>query len=112
MPAGAESTQEQLLSVLQTAKNRLEYLTPNDWTLFFDRAKDMLIRGGENIYCVEVENALHEHPSVLDAAVVGLSHLTLGEEPAAWPGVAMHSVNPTAVAAISESSVFFIAQNG
>jgi long-chain acyl-CoA synthetase len=48
-----------------------------------DRAKDMLIRGGENIYCVEVENALHEHLSVLDAAVVGLSHTTLGEEPAA-----------------------------
>ena len=34
-----------------------------------DRAKDMLIRGGENIYCVEVENALYEHPGVIDAAV-------------------------------------------
>jgi long-chain acyl-CoA synthetase len=48
-----------------------------------DRAKDMLIRGGENIYCVEVENALYDHPSVMDAAVVGLAHRTLGEEPAA-----------------------------
>jgi len=48
-----------------------------------DRAKDMLIRGGENIYCVEVENALHEHPAVIDAAVVALAHPTLGEEPAA-----------------------------
>jgi long-chain acyl-CoA synthetase len=48
-----------------------------------DRAKDMLIRGGENIYCVEVENALFEHPAVIDAAVVPISHRTLGEEPGA-----------------------------
>ena len=48
-----------------------------------DRAKDMLIRGGENIYCVEVENALYEHPAVVDAAVVGIPHRILGEEPAA-----------------------------
>jgi long-chain acyl-CoA synthetase len=48
-----------------------------------DRAKDMLIRGGENIYCIEVENALHEHPAVVDAAVVAIPHRTLGEEPGA-----------------------------
>jgi len=48
-----------------------------------DRAKDMLIRGGENIYCVEVENALYDHPSVMDAAVVGRPHKVLGEEPIA-----------------------------
>jgi long-chain acyl-CoA synthetase len=48
-----------------------------------DRAKDMLIRGGENIYCVEVENALYEHPAVMDAAVIGKPHQTLGEEPLA-----------------------------
>ena len=48
-----------------------------------DRAKDMLIRGGENIYCVEVENALYDHPAVMDAAVIGVPHRTLGEEPAA-----------------------------
>ena len=48
-----------------------------------DRAKDMLIRGGENIYCIEVENALYEHPAVIDAAVVGIPHHTLGEEPGA-----------------------------
>jgi len=49
-----------------------------------DRAKDMLIRGGENIYCVEVENALYEHPAVMDAALVGRPHRTLGEEPVAF----------------------------
>jgi long-chain acyl-CoA synthetase len=48
-----------------------------------DRAKDMLIRGGENIYCVEVENALYEHPAVIDAAIVGIPHHSLGEEPGA-----------------------------
>jgi long-chain acyl-CoA synthetase len=48
-----------------------------------DRKKDMLIRGGENIYCIEVENVLYQHPAVMDSAVVGVAHQTLGEEPAA-----------------------------
>jgi long-chain acyl-CoA synthetase len=45
-----------------------------------DRAKDMLIRGGENIYCAEVEAAVYEHPAVADAAVIGVPHDELGEE--------------------------------
>ncbi|HZU71843.1 MAG TPA: AMP-binding protein [Acidimicrobiales bacterium] len=45
-----------------------------------DRAKDMVIRGGENVYCVEVEAALYEHPGVADAAVIGIPHPVLGEE--------------------------------
>jgi long-chain acyl-CoA synthetase len=45
-----------------------------------DRAKDMIIRAGENVYCVEVEHVLFEHPDVLDAAVVGVPHRELGEE--------------------------------
>ncbi|WP_238550651.1 class I adenylate-forming enzyme family protein [Blastomonas sp. AAP53] len=48
-----------------------------------DRAKDMIIRGGENIYSSEVENVLYDHPAVTDAALIGLPHRTLGEEPAA-----------------------------
>ncbi|MCT4356278.1 acyl--CoA ligase [Streptomyces sp. Je 1-79] len=48
-----------------------------------DRLKDMVVRGGENVYCAEVEAVLHEHPEVLDAAVLGLPHPTLGEEVAA-----------------------------
>ena len=43
----------------------------------------MIIRGGENIYSIEVENVLYEHPAVIDAALIGLPHKTLGEEPAA-----------------------------
>ena len=45
-----------------------------------DRIKDVLIRGGENIYCIEVENALYSHSAVLDAAVIGIPHRILGEE--------------------------------
>ncbi len=45
-----------------------------------DRAKDMVIRGGENVYSAEVEAAIFEHPSVSDAAVIGVPHEVLGEE--------------------------------
>ena len=45
-----------------------------------DRAKDMVIRGGENVYCVEVEGVLFEHPEVADVAVIGVPHQVLGEE--------------------------------
>ncbi len=63
-----------------------------DGCLFLlDRAKDMLIRGGENVYCVEVENALCTHPQVLDAAVIGKPHPVLGQEVAAVVQVAPES---------------------
>ena len=45
-----------------------------------DRKKDMIIRGGENVYCVEIENRLVDHPAVADAAVIGVPHPELGEE--------------------------------
>jgi long-chain acyl-CoA synthetase len=48
-----------------------------------DRLKDVIIRGGENVYCAEVEAALFEHPAVADVAVVGVPHPELGEEVAA-----------------------------
>ena len=58
-----------------------------------DRGEDMLIRGGENIYCIEVENVLVQHPAVADAALIGLPHPILGEVPAALvqtrPGAAV-----------------------
>ncbi|MFI0356337.1 class I adenylate-forming enzyme family protein [Actinomadura sp. 9N407] len=60
-----------------------------------DRAKDMLIRGGENIYCAEVEAALYEHPAVADCGVIGVPHEVLGEEVGAVvrlrPGAALTS---------------------
>ncbi len=45
-----------------------------------DRAKDMVFRGGENIYSAEVEAAIYEHPAVYEAAVYGIPHERLGEE--------------------------------
>ena len=48
-----------------------------------DRAKDMVLRGGENVYCAEVEAAIYEHPAVYEAAVFGIPHERLGEEVAA-----------------------------
>jgi long-chain acyl-CoA synthetase len=45
-----------------------------------DRAKDMIIRGGENVYSVQVEAALFEHPAVADCAVIGVPDEVLGEE--------------------------------
>jgi acyl-CoA synthetase (AMP-forming)/AMP-acid ligase II len=61
----------------------LAYLDEEGFCFIADRAKDIVIRGGENIYSSEVENVLYEHPAVIDAAVVGIPHRTLGEEPAA-----------------------------
>jgi long-chain acyl-CoA synthetase len=48
-----------------------------------DRAKDMVLRAGENIYCAEVEAAIYEHPAVYEAAAFGVPHERLGEEVAA-----------------------------
>ncbi|MFF9069749.1 AMP-binding protein [Streptomyces sp. NPDC014891] len=48
-----------------------------------DRLTDMVVRGGENVYCVEVEDVLQQHPDVVDAAVLGVPHPLLGEEVAA-----------------------------
>ncbi|HTX48241.1 MAG TPA: class I adenylate-forming enzyme family protein [Caulobacteraceae bacterium] len=61
----------------------LARLDDEGFCYIIDRAKDMLIRGGENIYCIEVENVLYDHPAVMDAALVGIPHKTLGEEPGA-----------------------------
>ncbi|MBY4571191.1 long-chain fatty acid--CoA ligase [Gordonia sihwensis] len=48
-----------------------------------DRAKDMIISGGENIYCAEVENVLFGHPKVAEAAIIGRAHEKWGEVPVA-----------------------------
>ncbi|TPX32149.1 hypothetical protein SmJEL517_g04694 [Synchytrium microbalum] len=45
-----------------------------------DRVKDIVIRGGENITCIEVEDALYSHEAVMDCAVMGIPHRVLGEE--------------------------------
>ncbi len=71
----------------------LGYVDPDGFYHVIDRKKDVIIRGGENVYCAEVEHVLHEHPGIIDAAVIGLPHPALGEEVAvvveARPGVVL-----------------------
>lgn len=59
------------------------YLDADDYLFIVDRKKDIIIRGGENISCLEVEAALYAHPAVREAAVFGLADDRLGEVPAA-----------------------------
>jgi acyl-CoA synthetase (AMP-forming)/AMP-acid ligase II len=59
------------------------YMDADGFLFLADRAKDMVIRGGENIYPIEIENELLEHPAVREVAVVGLPHERWGEEVAA-----------------------------
>ena len=56
------------------------YVDADGFLAITDRAKDMIIRGGENVYCVEIENRLVDHPAIADAAVFGVPHPSLGEE--------------------------------
>ena len=58
----------------------LAYLDEDGFIYIVDRAKDMVIRGGENVYCVEVEDVLYSHPAVMDAAVLGIPDRILGEQ--------------------------------
>jgi long-chain acyl-CoA synthetase len=56
-----------------------------------DRKKDMIIRGGYNVYPREVEEVLYEHPAVAEAAVVGIPHDVLGEEVGAAVALVAHA---------------------
>ncbi|WP_380879103.1 fatty acid--CoA ligase [Sphingomonas sp. DBB INV C78] len=57
----------------------LGYLDEDGYLFIVDRAKDIIIRGGENISCIEVEAALYAHPDVAEASVFGLPDERLGE---------------------------------
>lgn len=59
------------------------YLDEEGFLYLADRAKDMIIRGGENIYPIEIENELIEHPAIKEVAAIGLPHERWGEEVAA-----------------------------
>lgn len=61
----------------------LAKLDEEGFVYIVDRAKDIIIRGGENIYSSEVEDVLYAYPGVTDAALIGVPHRTLGEEPVA-----------------------------
>jgi len=57
----------------------LATIDEENYIYIVDRAKDMIISGGENVYSVEVENALYSHPAVLEAAVIGVPDEQWGE---------------------------------
>ncbi|PLR78766.1 o-succinylbenzoate--CoA ligase [Bacillus sp. V3-13] len=59
-------------------------LDEDGYLYILDRKKDMIISGGENIASLEVERVLYEHPSILEAAVVGIPHQKWGEVPKAF----------------------------
>ena len=71
------------------------YIDGDGFVYVVDRIKDMVLRGGENVYCVEVETVLFEHPAVRDCAVIGLPHPKLGEEVAAVLVAAAEDVDPS-----------------
>jgi long-chain acyl-CoA synthetase len=55
------------------------YMDEEGFVFLVDRAKDMIVSGGENVYCSEVEEALYKHPAVLEAAVFGVPDEAWGE---------------------------------
>ena len=57
------------------------YANAEGYLFLFDRYKDMIVSGGENIYPAEVENALYDHPSIAEVAVIGIPHERWGESP-------------------------------
>ena len=71
----------------------LAYLDDDGFLYIAGRKKDMIIRGGHNVYPTDVEAVLLEHPGVQEAAVVGIPHAVLGEDIAAYvvprPGVTL-----------------------
>ena len=76
-----------------------DYGRIDDGVLWLEsRMRDLILRGGENIYPMEIEHRLIEHPDIADAAVIGVEHRTLGQEVKAF--VVLHegaSLEPAAV---------------
>lgn len=73
---------EQTASVLKDGwywSGDLGYADEEGFVFLVDRAKDMIVSGGENVYCTEVEEALYRHPAVLEAAVFGVPDDKWGE---------------------------------
>jgi fatty-acyl-CoA synthase len=71
-----------------------------------DRKKDMIISGGENIYCAEVENALAAHPAIAEVAVIGRPHRKWGEVPVAVIALTANAATTPSVLPLAELDDF------
>ncbi|MDG2112306.1 MAG: AMP-binding protein [Actinomycetota bacterium] len=81
--AGYWNKPEQTAEALQDGWYRtgdVGYLDAEGFLYLVDRAKDMIISGGENVYCSEVEDVIYRHPKVLEATVFGIPNEQWGEQ--------------------------------
>jgi acyl-CoA synthetase (AMP-forming)/AMP-acid ligase II len=79
----------------------LGYLDQDGYLYLVGRDKEVVIRGGNNIYPIDVEAAILEHPAVEDAAVIGIPHDVLGEDIAAFV-----ELRPSAAISVEELRSF------
>lgn len=82
---GYWNKEEQTAAVLKDGaywSGDLGYMDADGYVFLVDRSKDMIVTGGENVYCTEVEEVLYQHPAVLEAAVFGVPDDKWGE--AVW----------------------------
>jgi acyl-CoA synthetase (AMP-forming)/AMP-acid ligase II len=78
-----QATREALTADGYFRTGDLGYLDEEGYLFIVDRKKDIIIRGGENISCIEVESAIYAHPCVAEASVFGVPHELYGEVPVA-----------------------------
>jgi len=78
-----DATREAIMADGYFRTGDLGYLDEDGYLFIVDRKKDIIIRGGENISCIEVESAIYAHPGIAEASVFGLPHALYGEIPAA-----------------------------
>ncbi len=76
---GLEEQSQQTLRNGWLHTGDLGYMDPDGFIFLVDRAKDMIISGGENIFSVEVEGAIYQHPAVQECAVIGIPSEQWGE---------------------------------
>ena len=78
-----EATQKAFTKDMYFRSGDLGYLDEDDYLYIVDRKKDIIIRGGENISCIEVEDAIYAHDDISECSVFGLPDERMGEVPAA-----------------------------
>jgi long-chain acyl-CoA synthetase len=85
----------------------LGYMDDEGYVFLVDRSKDMIVSGGENVYCAEVEEAIYRHPAVLEAAAFGVPDDKWGEAVHAIvvPRAAYRNVDPAEIIAFCRDQI-------